>query len=162
MFEHIIESNKIESVFDDKEHLRSYLAWQWLIKQDKPNLAVVLELHKRIMSKHLGKEAGKLRTMSVTVGGRVCPDPFLVPYLLANWLLDMQSYNATDGQARTMHVRFEKIHPFVDGNGRTGRMLMWWHQKRLAQHPTYIFYEPVGAYSSRRKIGQQEYYGWFK
>lgn len=34
-----------------------------------------------------------------------------------------------------MHVAFEKLHPFMDGNGRTGRALWAWHMKQLGLDP---------------------------
>ena len=33
------------------------------------------------------------------------------------------------------HVAFEKLHPYMDGNGRTGRALWAWHMKRLGRDP---------------------------
>jgi Fic family protein len=34
-----------------------------------------------------------------------------------------------------MHVEFEKLHPFMDGNGRTGRAIWVWHMLRCGRKP---------------------------
>lgn len=34
-----------------------------------------------------------------------------------------------------MHVEFERLHPFMDGNGRTGRVIWAWHMKKLGLDP---------------------------
>ncbi len=34
-----------------------------------------------------------------------------------------------------VHLAFERLHPFLDGNGRTGRALWAWHMKALGQDP---------------------------
>lgn len=33
------------------------------------------------------------------------------------------------------HLAFERLHPFLDGNGRTGRALWAWHMQRLGMNP---------------------------
>jgi Fic/DOC family len=35
----------------------------------------------------------------------------------------------------TTHVAFEMLHPYCDGNGRTGRMLWAWHMRALGRDP---------------------------
>ena len=52
------------------------------------------------------------------------------PYVLADMKLLLRWYNENQGKfhplvlAAIFHHKFEKIHPFMDGNGRTGRMIM--------------------------------------
>ena len=50
------------------------------------------------------------------------------------------------------HVEFEKIHPFVDFNGRTGRLLLLWHTVNLKM--------PIDVI--RAKTKHKKYYPLFK
>jgi Fic family protein len=77
---------------------------------------------------------------------RVTPPWSMVQGLMDNWLLDYQ-----ESDAITMHIRFEKVHPFVDGNGRVGRMLMWWMQMHQGVPLTVIL-----------EKNKEEYYRWFR
>lgn len=64
---------------------------------------------------------GKWRTVPVTVGGKVMPKPELVPELMHNFLIDLPEMTSWEA-----YVRFERIHPFQDFNGRLGRILWLW------------------------------------
>jgi len=87
----------------------------------------VLKLH-RIMGGEVmdqGK-AGQYRTIRVKVGDYLPPPPLKVPGLMT----DLLSWWNRDGakispilSSAIVHHQFEVIHPFADGNGRTGRML---------------------------------------
>jgi Fic family protein len=68
---------------------------------------------------------------NVRVGTRVCPDYKEVKGLMANWL---KTYKKNTPIVN--HIEFEKIHPFRDGNGRTGRMLMWYQEIHEGELPT--------------------------
>lgn len=153
MDEHIRQSNLIEDVDDRHEDKLSMYAWAWLIKQDILSQPVILELHRLITCNQLSKQdAGHLRTVQVTVGGHYPPDGMIMQGQLYGWGIDMLEH-WQDLDPKEMHVRFEKIHPFVDGNGRTGRMLMWWHEKKLGREPTLI---------RSNEADRHYYYQWFR
>jgi Fic family protein len=142
MIEWIRESNLIEGVDEPEEDRRSLRAWNWLIKQPFITLDILLTLHRKIMRKKLGREAGHLRTCNVYVGNRTCPHYEQVPQLLHYWL---HGSAKTDSPERA-HVEFEKIHPFVDGNGRTGRMIMNWQRVHNNLEPLCILADHRWAY----------------
>lgn len=98
--------------------------------------ALIQRLHK-IVGKNLGDHfdaiPGRYREDQRTVGPYRCPDYRDVPELvnrLCDWLPDEFNYGSRKQsfvdaviQAIVTHVYIEWIHPFGDGNGRTGRML---------------------------------------
>lgn len=55
------------------------------------------------------------------------PQPYLVPKLMEELILDYnEKYDNADiiEVVSELHLKFESIHPFIDGNGRTGRLLL--------------------------------------
>jgi Fic family protein len=98
-------------------------------------LEMMLDFHRRLLSspRHSGY-AGKLRDRQNWIGGSdynpcsaafVPPPPEFVPDLLS----DLCEFCNDDSlpavaQAAMAHAQFETIHPFADGNGRTGRGLI--------------------------------------
>lgn len=146
--EHIRESNLIEGIDDPAADATSEQAWIELSAARVLDLETVLACHWGVTADQLGQHAGVLRTVGVRVGGRVCPPPEQVPGLLADWLRDMHTWSERD--PRAMHVRFERMHPFIDGNGRVGRLLFWLHQMWLGQPPILL-----------RAAERQAYYRWF-
>lgn len=91
----------------------------------------ILELHRLVVANALRPELisqiGKYRTVQVFVGRSIPPKPADVPIKMAS-LLRWYSENKKKLHALVLashfHTEFEKIHPFVDGNGRVGRLLM--------------------------------------
>ena len=72
--------------------------------------------------------AGRYRSVSVRISGStvVLPNPRKVPDLMAEfveWLEKEHSLHPVELAAEA-HYRLVTIHPFVDGNGRTARLLM--------------------------------------
>jgi hypothetical protein len=139
--QHFRESNLIENIDDPDSDEQVASAWEYLSKQDKLTMSNVCKTQKIItlLQDDLApNQRGYTRSMSkvnVYIGDYVPPTWAMVDDLLNNWLLDMDEFWATL-DPRDMHLRFEGIHPFVDGNGRTGRMLMWWHYEvKLGKKP---------------------------
>ena len=87
-------------------------------------------------------EAGRYRTMRVRVGQFVPPPPEdlsgLMFELLEWWNKDAPELSPVLGSA-IVHHRFETIHPFADGNGRTGRALALWELYRRGFDSHHIF-----------------------
>jgi Fic family protein len=105
--------------------------------------AEVLKLH-RIMAGEVMDQgtAGQYRTIRVRVGDYVAPPPErvrpMMSQLLAWWNKDAAGISAILSSA-IVHYQFETIHPFADGNGRTGRMLSLWELYRRGFDHHHIF-----------------------
>lgn len=148
---HIIQSNLIEGVTDPKEVAQSMIAWNYLATKEELTFSTIMQTHNLIMTNLMPARLGgrgSLRIYNVTVGGRLCPHWHNVPENLDVWIVQMKNWKHLD--PKTMHILFEYIHPFADGNGRTGRLLMWWHEIKLGLDPTLIKY-----------VEREDYYSWF-
>jgi Fic family protein len=149
--EHIHNSNLIEGYDDLRADQMSEAAWAWLIRQPELTHDVIQKLQKRItlfQTDLMPDQRGYYRDMSkvsVWVGEHIASPWWVIKGLMDNWLRDYAGR-----EPRFNHVAFEKIHPFCDGNGRTGRMLMWWQEIRMGRPPTLIKFED-----------REDYYDWF-
>ena len=96
----------------------------------------LLHVHRLLLEAdpYLGSWAGRLRTVQNWVGGAestphgamfVPPAPARVPALVADLVAFCNRRDVDPiAQAAIAHAQFETIHPFADGNGRTGRTLV--------------------------------------
>jgi Fic family protein len=87
-------------------------------------------------------EAGRYRTIRVRVGQFVPPPPEDVSGLmfeLLEWWNDDAPGLSPVLSSAIVHHRFETIHPFADGNGRTGRLLALWELYRRGFDSHHIF-----------------------
>ena len=140
--EFLLESNHIEGVYDSDSFLQAQVAWDYLSKKKTLTLAVVLKTHYLLMiNQNLQPdEKGFFRRCKIWIGGREGHDWIHVPDAMKNWIMNMNDI-VRNGQGESKifleritkehHVKYEKIHPFVDGNGRTGRMFMNWERMQV-------------------------------
>ena len=102
---------------------------------DPITVELVLDVHQRLLAKtRLERYAGKLREQQNWIGGseyNPCAAAFVPPppEYVADLVADLVAFANDDSlppvaQAAIAHAQFETIHPFVDGNGRTGRALV--------------------------------------
>ena len=110
------------------------------VEQGYPiSLNVILELHRILMNNVRGKDKspGRFRTIQNWIGtshdirkARFVPPP-VSPINYVTTLMDNFEKYLNSGaerhpllQAALMHYQFEAVHPFLDGNGRLGRLLV--------------------------------------
>jgi len=107
------------------------------IRQGQPiSFRLITELHQALMTSGRGinKGPGEFRKNQVWIGGYRADEATFVPTPaneLANCWAELERFlndvpEATDPliKAALAHVQFETIHPFMDGNGRLGRLLI--------------------------------------
>jgi Fic family protein len=116
------------------------------------NLNLLLELHAILLENVRGRDRGRgrFRTVQNWIGAPgtpieaanfIPPDPTLVQSSLDDWEKYYHSQRPDSlVQLAVVHAQFEIIHPFVDGNGRLGRMLipLFLCEKQLLARP--VFY----------------------
>lgn len=83
-------------------------------------------------------------------GGMTPPHWTDVPVLMRDWILDASQLRPSTEDfpetAAELHCRFEQVHPFLDGNGRTGRLLLNLLLVRLGYPPAIIYKNQRRAY----------------
>lgn len=96
-------------------------------KEQELTLPVILSLHEMLISNIRDDIAGRFRNNNeyVRVGSHIAPAPKEVVERLQNMLIE---YNAASHEniikrIAKLHLTFEYTHPFVDGNGRIGRVI---------------------------------------
>jgi len=157
---------------EDLEEVTNYLrAFRWVQEQIRDpkglpiSVRLLCEAHRLLLNgaRGAGKQPGELRRSQNWIGGTrpgnavfVPPPPEHVSELLAN-LERFIHDSATDlpplVRVALIHAQFETIHPFLDGNGRIGRLLI----AALFEHWG-LLAEPLMYLSGYLKQHQAEYY----
>ena len=127
--EKIAPSKSLYEVKETESHARVFLS---MLQEEGLTEQLILHWHREIFRETKKELAGRYRDYRVRVGIHVPPDWQDVPELmrkLITFLKHNHTINPVELAARA-HYQFEFIHPFGDGNGRIGRLLMnqiLWH-----------------------------------
>lgn len=114
------------------------------------SLRLIRELHSKLMTKARSShfaDPGEFRKSQNWIGGTTPANATFVPppvHEMQQALHDLEKFLHNEQatlpliQAALLHAQFETIHPFLDGNGRTGRLLitMLLYHKKLLEKPT--------------------------
>ena len=96
-------------------------------KERELNLELILFLHKMLISNIRDDIAGRFRKDNeyVRVGNHIAPNPKEVIERLEKMLVEynVTSYENIIKRIAKLHLAFEYTHPFIDGNGRIGRVI---------------------------------------
>ncbi len=112
-------------------------------KKKKISHTDILKLHKLLATEVMDQgSAGRYRDIQVYVGLYTPPVPDMVSGLmneLLEWWNDRAQEWSPVVSSAILHYQFEDIHPFADGNGRTGRALALWELYRRGFDTHHIF-----------------------
>lgn len=107
--------------------------WEYTLSNCYKQITVTIlnRLH-RIIMRSIDEEGGLFKKTQNIVGSRLTTSPSNTPlemqYLISNLVDGRLAYAKSDEDiveaVAWSHLEFEKIHPYADGNGRTGRALM--------------------------------------
>ena len=129
----------LQGITIDKKPLKDHLeavgykeAFQYveeLAKQDKPITEFDIKSIHNLVLADRPEDRGTFRRVNVRIAGALTNpvQPYLIEPKIEELLNDFNSWTQTMHIVEcvaTFHLHFESIHPFIDGNGRTGRLLM--------------------------------------
>ncbi len=118
-----------------REHLEAVNhreAWRFMRRMAMGGQIVteedILSLHRIILTGIQSEEAGRYRRERVRIAGAslILPNPLKVPELMADFARELGNPAGLHPvtHAARVHYGLVAIHPFIDGNGRTARLLM--------------------------------------
>lgn len=118
--------------YDEVRNYADYVPYLMTVHEEPISLQIIKETHRHLME-GITHDAGAFKTIpNVILGADFIPtEPYLVLSELKNWC-DTLAYRLEIAKTleeiieaiMEQHLRFERIHPFSDGNGRTGRALI--------------------------------------
>jgi Fic family protein len=114
-------------IFEAKNLARVVLYVDKKSKEADLNEEIILSLHEMLISNIRDDIAGRFRIKNefVRVGSHIASPPDLIEGLISQMLTEYKgaTNNEIIKNIAKLHLTFEHIHPFVDGNGRIGRLL---------------------------------------
>lgn len=170
----------------DVQEIVNYRSTLILAEQELQNrplsLFLIRKMHKELMTSVRGenKQPGEFRTTQNWIGlaGTPIEEALFVPpepFVLQNYLSLFEKYIRIDDsdvliQSAIIHAQFELLHPFLDGNGRIGRLLipLFLYYKNVLSRPmfylsSYLENNRDKYYTRLREISDKnDWNGWVK
>lgn len=148
-----IGGKSLREHFEVVNHQEAIELVESLAAQDEPITAFhVRQLHALVLAKIDDDNAGQYRTLSVRIVGAAHEPPAgweIAPLMndWASWLVEQANVLDPVALAALAHHKLVAIHPFIDGNGRTARLIMNLVLMRAGYPPAII-----------ARVNRQQYY----
>jgi len=147
-----VKGKSLEEHLEAINHIQALGFIKSLVKKKSQNISQkdILDIHRIILAKIDDTNAGRYRSVPVRIAGAtvVMPNPAKVPELMDNfekWLHSPNNDHPSKISADA-HYKLVSVHPFVDGNGRTARLLMNLLLMQEGYPPALIKKEDRGKY----------------
>lgn len=131
--------------------------FSFLLEAEKEISSTLMKQYHKLIMENLRDDNGQFKkTGNMVIGADFEPTkPYLVPSMIENWcnnlkyrLENTKTLEEKVEATLEQHIQFEKIHPFPDGNGRTGRLLIIHSCLKEGMPPIIIPKEEKGKYIS--------------
>ncbi len=171
----IKEKSKLQDIQEIINYRSALILAEKELKERPLTLFLIRQMHTELMTSVRGfdKNPGQLRTRQNWIGklGATIEKAIFVPpepHIIQDHLQVLEAYIQKDDkdiliQCAIIHAQFELIHPFLDGNGRIGRLLipLFLFQKKRLFRPMFYMSEYLEIhrdkyYSSLRDISKNE------
>lgn len=132
----ILIHNYIPKGMNEREYyeVKNYKkAFDFLLSSERDlTPSLIKDYHKLIMENLIDNNGSFKKLQNIILGSTFeTTPPYLVPSMIEDWCrnLEYRLKNSKTNEDKVeaileQHIRLEKIHPFSDGNGRTGRLLI--------------------------------------
>ena len=144
----------VRELYEVSNHREAIARVLHAVADDEPlTTRLVTDLHGLLMD-HLAHDHGQYKTSSNRITGASWrpAEPSQVPQLMQQWVDQTEWQTANlDGPPlleaiAQSHIAFERIHPFSDGNGRTGRALIAYQTVRKYGFPAIVRVDQRSSY----------------